>query len=75
MGYSITEVEAKGIKVDYIFKLDTLDEHLRECISTIVPVIDCLPNFKHIYEPTNISTFYNRLKRRYESNKSAWKNR
>lgn len=75
MGFSITEVEAKGIEVDYIFKLDTLGSHLEECISTITPVIDCLPNFKHIYTPNNISSYYNVLKRKYEANKSAWINR
>ena len=36
MEYSLGKKEAKNIKVDYIFKLDTLENHLQECVSVII---------------------------------------
>lgn len=75
MEYYLEKKEAKNIEVDFIFKLDTLDNHLEECTSIISPIIDALPNFKHLYEPNNIKDYYERLKRNYESKKSAWMHR
>jgi|TARA_R110000796_G_scaffold46483_3_gene112320 hypothetical protein len=75
MEYNLEKKEAKNIEVDFIFKLDTLDNHLNECTSIISPVIDALPMFKHLYEPKNIKDYYDRLKRNYESKKSAWMHR
>ena len=74
MGYNITDKEAKGIKVDMIFKLDTLDNHLEDCISTITPIIDVLSEYKHLYEPKAITDYYGRLKRKYEARKCEWLN-
>jgi len=75
MEYHITDNEAKDINVDFVFKLDTLSNHLDECISTITPLIDVLSHFKHLYEPQSIEDYYSRLKRKYESNRCAWINR
>ena len=75
MEYHLTDKEVKGINVDYIFTLDTLDNHFEECISSITPIIDGLSNFKHLYEPKSITDYYSRLKRKYEVNKYHWKNR
>jgi len=75
MGYTITEEEAKNINVDVIFKIDTLDNHMNECISIIPAILDVLPEFKHLYEPNNIQDYYDKLKRNYESRLCEWKNR
>ncbi|QDP57694.1 MAG: hypothetical protein Unbinned6486contig1001_9 [Prokaryotic dsDNA virus sp.] len=75
MEYSITNKKAKNIKVDYIFKLDTLDNHLEECISIISPLLDVLPEYRHIYTPSKIEDYYGRLKRNYEVQKCKWKHR
>tara|TARA_R110001599_G_scaffold347011_1_gene572871 strand:+ start:15676 stop:15924 length:249 start_codon:yes stop_codon:yes gene_type:complete len=75
MEYYLTNKEAKDVNVDYIFKLDTLENHLEECTSILTPILDALPNFKHLYEPNNIKDYYDTLKRNYESKRSEWVNR
>ena len=75
MGYKVTNKEAKNINVEFIFKIDTLDNHLHECISIIPALLDVLPDYKHLYEPKCIEDYYDRLKRMYESRKCEWKNR
>tara|TARA_R110000744_G_scaffold134922_3_gene244228 strand:+ start:4907 stop:5155 length:249 start_codon:yes stop_codon:yes gene_type:complete len=75
MEYSLGKKEAKNIKVDYIFKLDTLENHLQECVSVIIPTINALPKYKHLYTPKNITDYYGKIKRLYESKKCEWLNR
>ena len=75
MEYHITKKTAKKINPEYIFKTDTLSNHLDECISIIPPLLDALPNFKHIYKATNITDYYGRLKRLYETKRCEWYNR
>jgi|14_taG_2_1085336.scaffolds.fasta_scaffold01250_9 hypothetical protein len=75
MEYNLTDTEVKNIDVDFIFKLDTLENHLEECTSIIPPILDALPDFKYLYEPNNITDYYSRMKRNYESKKSAWMHR
>jgi len=75
MEYNLTDTEAKNIDVDFIFRLDTLENHLEECTSIITPILDALPDFKYLYEPNNITDYYGRMKRNYESKKSAWLHR
>tara|TARA_R110000744_G_scaffold106225_2_gene202456 strand:+ start:10804 stop:11046 length:243 start_codon:yes stop_codon:yes gene_type:complete len=75
MEYHITNKEAVNIKVEYIFKLDSLQNHMNECIGKIRPIISVLPDYKHLYKQSIISTFYNRLERMYEVNKLKWKYR
>lgn len=75
MEYTLTDKKPTNIDVDFIFKIDTLDNHLEECISVIVPTLEVLPNFKHLYEPNVIQDYYDKLKRNYEAKLCAWKNR
>jgi hypothetical protein len=75
MEYSITNKEAKNINVDFIFKLDTLNNHFEESISIIIPITELIEDFKHLYEPRNIQDYYGRMKYRYESRICEWKNR
>ncbi len=75
MEYTLTDKVAKDINVDFIFRLDTLNNHLEECTSIVIPIIDALPSFKHLYEPNNVTDYYGRMKRNYESKKSAWLHR
>jgi len=75
MEYNLTDTEVKNIDVDFIFKLDTLENHLEECTSIIPSILDALPDFKYLYKPNNIKDYYSRMKRNYESKKSAWMHR
>jgi len=75
MEYRITNKKAKGVNVDVIFKLDTLSNHLEDCVSVIPILIEVLPEYKHLYTPNKIEDYYSRLKRRYESKKCEWINR
>jgi len=75
MEYSVTNKEAKNIKPELIFKLDTLNNHLEECISIITPLLERLSDYKHLYERRTIEDYYGRLKRRYEAKKCEWLNR
>lgn len=76
MEYTVEIKEQKQtLDVTYLYSYKELTEHLNTCIDCIAPTIDVLPDYREHYEPSNISDYYDKLKRDYELKLKAWQNR